>query len=238
MKVLGLIFVLSIVSCAAPLRTSVAPFRPPETLPNNKRVWDLIVAADVIDTPEKSNRIFGTDLAAAGLLPVHLIVANRGTEEFEIDSAQVFGVYGEEFFPAYTLSQAARLVRESSIGTTIATQAAVGSLALAAAGAAAGAGIGHAAGDAGAGAATGAALGGSVGALSGAAAGASDSYIHRFRHELAVQDFGAKNIFAGDVYRGFIYFQRQPYKMLRIKVTNISQRKTEVIEVLVDPRVE
>lgn len=96
---------------------------------------------------------------------------------------------------------------------------------------AAGAGIGAAVGDVGAGAAGGAAVGVSSGALSGAAAGASDSYTHRFRHELAVQDFGAKNIFAGDLYRGFIYFQRQPYTMLRVKVTNISQRKVEVVEI-------
>jgi hypothetical protein len=231
MKLLVLILAFSMISCAAPLSTTVAPFQLPENLPNHKKVWDLIVAADVIDTPEKSNRIFGTDLAAAGLLPVHLIVSNKGNEEFELDSAQVFGVYGEVFFPAYTLSQAAQLVRASSIGTTIAAQTAVGTLALGVAGAAAGAGIGYAAGNAGAGAAAGGAFGGSAGALSGAAAGASDSYTHRFRHELAVQDFGAKNIFAGDLYRGFIYFQRHPYSILRVKVTNLSQRKTEVIEI-------
>jgi hypothetical protein len=88
MKLLVLILALSTISCAGPLRTAVAPFQPPETLANHEKVWDLIVAADVIDTPEKSNRIFGTDLAAAGLLPVHLIVSNKGNEEFELDSAQ------------------------------------------------------------------------------------------------------------------------------------------------------
>jgi hypothetical protein len=218
-------------SCAAPLKTSVAPFRLPETLPNNAKVWDLVVGVDVIDTTDESNRIFGTDLKEAGILPVHLIVSNKGSEEYVVDASQVFGAAGGEYFPAYTLSQAAEVVRESSIGTTIATQAALGALALGIAGAAAGAGIGHAAGDAGAGATAGAAVGVSAGAVRGGAAGSSDSYTHRFRHELAVQDFGAKNIFAGDLYRGFIYFQHQPYTMLRVKVTNISQRKTEVIEI-------
>ena len=122
-------------------------------------------------------------------------------------------------------------MRESSIGTTIAAQAVVGTLALGAAGAVARAGIGYAAGNAAAGAAAGGAFGGSVGAVSGAAAGASDRYTHHFRHELAIQDFGSKNIFVGDLYRGFIYFQRQPYTVLRVKVTNLSQRKTEVIEI-------
>lgn len=230
-QILPLLLFAVTIGCAPPLRTSVAPFRPPESLPNSKKVWDLVVAADVIDTPEKSTRIFGTDLAAAEILPVHLIVSNKGSEEYEVDAAQIFGVSKGEYYPAYNLSQAAQRVRESSIGTTVAAQAAVGALAMAAAGAAAGAGIGHAAGDAGRGAAAGAAIGGGTGALAGAGAGASDSYTHRFRHELAVQDFGAKNIFAGDLYRGFIYFQRQPYSVLRVKVTNISQRRTEVIEI-------
>jgi hypothetical protein len=228
---LSVIFAFIFFPCAAPLKTSVAPFRPPETLPSNAKVWDLIVGVDVIDTTEKSNRIFGTDLPDAGILPVHLIVSNKGSEEYVVDASQVFGVAGGEYFPAYTLGQAAQVVRESSIGTTVATQAAVGALALGIAGAAAGAGIGQAAGDAGAGAGAGAAVGVSAGATRGAAAGSSDSYTHRFRHELAVQDFGAKNIFPGDLYRGFIYFQRQPYTMLRVKVTNISQRKTEIVEI-------
>jgi len=221
------------VGCAAPLRTSVAPFRPPESMPNAKTVGSLVVAADIIDTEDKSKRIFGTNLAAADILPIHLLVSNKGTDEFEIDSSQIFAVSQGEYFPAYTLSQAALRVRESSIGTTVAAQAALGALVLGAAGAAAGAGIGRAAGNTGAGAAAGAAVGSTSGAVAGAAAGASDSYTNRFRHELAVQDFGARNIFPGDLQRGFIYFQRQPYTSLRIKVTNVSQRKAEIIEVLI-----
>jgi outer membrane lipoprotein SlyB len=230
-SVLTLLAILFLSSCAQPLRSSVAPFRPPETLPNARQVGTLVIAADPIDTPQKSTRIFGTDLAAAGILPVHLIVSNKGTQEYEIDAAQIFGVAGGEYFPAYNLDQASRRVRESSIGTTVATQAALGAIALGAAGAAVGAGIGHAAGNAGAGAGAGAAVGATSGALGGAAAGSSDSYTNRFRHELAVQDFGAKNIYGGDLYRGFIYFQAQPYTAIRVKVTNISERKSEVIEI-------
>lgn len=117
---LFLAFALILFSCAAPLKTSVAPFRLPESLPNNAKVWDLTVAVDVIDTPEESNRIFGTDLAAAGLLPMHLIVSNKGREEYAVDASQVFGAANGKYFPAYTLSQAAQLVRDSSIGTTVA----------------------------------------------------------------------------------------------------------------------
>lgn len=222
--------VIYFVGCAPPLRTSIAPFRPPEAFSNAKTVWDLVIAADVLDTPEKSSRVFGTDLASARILPVHLLVSNKGSQEFEIDAAQIFGIAGEEFFPAYTLTQAAVRVRESSIGTTVATQAALGALALGAAGAAVGAGAGRAAGNTARGAAAGAAIGAGTGAAAGAAAGASDSYTNTFRHELAVQDFGSRNIFAGDLHRGFIYFERQLYTAIRIKITNVSRRETQVIE--------
>ena len=227
---LAVLFVF-LAGCAAPLKTSVAPFRAPEALPNAKTAWDLVIAADAIDTPEKSARVFGTDLGEAGILPVHLIVSNKGSQEYEINAAQIFAVSQGEYYPAFNLSQAAQRVRESSIGTTVAAQAAVGALVLAVAGAAVGAGVGHAAGDAGKGAAAGAAIGGGAGALLGAAAGASDSYTHQFRHELAVQDFGARNIFGEDLHQGFIYFQWQPYTLLRVKVTNITERKTQVLEI-------
>ncbi|MBI3325183.1 MAG: hypothetical protein HYZ81_00560 [Nitrospinae bacterium] len=216
--------------CAAPLRTSVAPFYSPELLPNAQTVWQLVIAADVLDTPEKSERVFGTDLAAADVLPVQLIVKNRGSQEYEIDAAQIYGVFSRECYPAFNLAQAAQRIRESSIGTTVATQAALGALAGAAAGAAIGAAAGGAVGDAGRGAASGAAIGGAVGATSGAAVGASDSHTQRFRHELAVQDFGDRVIFPGDLKQGFLYLKYAPYTALRLKVMNITERKTQEVE--------
>lgn len=222
-------FILS--GCAAPLRTSVAPFRPPERLANAQRLWDLVVAADVLDTPEKSSRVFGTDLAAADIFPVHLVVENKGSKEYEVDAAQIFGVAGDEYYPAFNLTQAAKRVRESSIGTTVVGHAVLGALAGAAAGAAIGAGAGSISGNAGGGAAAGAAIGGAVGGTSGAIEGASDSYTHQFKHELATQDFGDRVIFANDLQQGFIYLQVQPYTRLRVKVTNITERKTQVVEI-------
>lgn len=221
---------LAVLGCAAPLRTSVAPFRAPAQLPNATQVWSLIIAADPLDTPERSSRVFGTDLGAADILALQLVVENRGSEEYEIDAAQIFGIAGSEYYPAYNLSQAAQRVRESSIGSTVAAQAVLGALAGAAAGAAIGAAAGAAAGNTGRGAASGAAIGTAVGGTAGATEGASDRYTHQFRHELAAQDFGDRVIFRGDLHQGFIYFQRQPYRALRVKVTNVTARETRVVE--------
>jgi hypothetical protein len=200
-------------------------------LPNAQRVAGLLVAADVLDTPEKSSRVFGTDLATADILPIQLIVENQGLDEFEIDASQIFGVSVLEYFPAFNLSQAAQRVRESSIGTTVAGQAVLGAIAGAAAGAAIGAAVGGSGGNAGAGAATGAAIGSATGLASGAASGASDRYTHQFRHELAAQDFGQRVVYRGDLHQGFIYLQRQPYSALRVKIANISQRTAQVLEI-------
>jgi hypothetical protein len=46
-----------------------------------------------------------------------------------------------------------------------------------------------------------------------------------------VQDFGDRVIFGGDLQRGFLYFQVQPYTMLRVKVTNITARQPQIVEI-------
>lgn len=223
--------ILFLVGCtAAPLRTSVAPFHLPNQIPHEK-IWQLTIGAEVLDTQEKSKNVFGTDLSVANILPVHLIVENTGSEEYEIDASQFFAVANDMYYPAFNLDQAAKLVRESSIGTTVAGQAILGAIAGTVAGAAVGAAAGSVAGDTGTGAGYGAAIGGSLGGVSGAVEGTSDRYTYQFRHELAVQDFGDRVIFSGDLQRGFIYFQVQPYTKLRVKVTNITKRKTQVIEI-------
>lgn len=223
--ILALGFLLIGAGCAAPLRTTVAPFRPPESYPSSTQIEGLVLAVDPVDTEEHSTRIFGTDLRSAEILPLHLIVRNTGSHEFEINAAQIFGITtGGEFAGAYTLQQASQQVRESSIGTTAATGLAVGALA----GAAAGAAIGAAAGG-GEGAATGAAVGGAVGGVGGVAEGTSDTITHRFKRELAAHDFGDRVIAPGNIEHGFVYLKWQPYTSIRIKVFDITTNKVHEI---------
>lgn len=212
--------------CAAPLRTTVAPFRTPESYPSSTQIEGLVLAIDPVDTEEHSTRIFGTDLRTADVLPLHLIVRNAWTHEFEINAAQIFGITtGGEFAGAYTLHQASQRVRESSIGTTAATGLAVGALA----GAAAGAAIGAAAGG-GEGAATGAAVGGAVGGVGGVAEGTSDAITQRFKRELAAQDLGDRVVAPGNIEHGFVYLTWQPYTSVRIKVFDITTNKVHEVQ--------
>jgi len=224
-----LVLILSTWSCSAPLKTSVAPIRIPSSYPSYVQWEGLELAIDPIDTPEKSQALFGTDVWDATLLPLHLIIRNTGTHEFEIASAQIFGVTASgELANAYTLQQATDRVRESSIGTTAATGLVLGSLA----GAAAGAAIGGAVGG-GRGAGTGAAIGGTAGGVAGTAEGTSDTISHRFRRELAAQDFGDRVVRPGHIEHGFLYMKWAQYNTVRLLVFDITSNKRQELTISV-----
>ena len=223
----ALLITFILAGCAAPLKTDTVSFTAPSSYQNKQEIDGLQIAVVPIDSLEKSKEIFGTDLKAANILPVHLIVQNSGTKEFEINHLQIFGVTTDgKYTVAYTLNKTAEHVRKSSIGTTAVTEAVAGTLAGAAIGAGIGAGVGVAAGDASTGAATGAIIGGTTGAAVGTSEGLSDSYTVKFKQELANLAFEDKVIFPGDIQQGFIYLKWEPYNKIRMKVLNITDNKT------------
>ncbi len=137
------IFICILAGCASPLNTDTVSFLVPSSHENHKNIEGLHVAVVPVDTKEKSDETFGTDLKAAGILPIHLIVQNDGTKEFEINHEQIFGVANDVYTVAYTLNKAANHVRSSSIGTTAVAGAITGMVAGAAIGAGIGAGVGQ-----------------------------------------------------------------------------------------------
>ncbi|WP_244859932.1 hypothetical protein [Nitrosococcus oceani] len=209
------------------MNTDTVSFKSPAHYANHQQIDGLDIAMIPIDSPDRSKAIFGTDLKTANILPVHLIVENKGTKEFEINAQQIFGVVANgEMTAAYSLGKSAQHVRRSSIGTTAVTGAVVGAVAGAAVGAGLGAAIGHAAGDSGGGAGAGAAIGGATGAATGAGAGLSDAITIQFKKELASLAFEDRVIYPGDIQQGFIYLKWNPYQKIRVKVFDITDNKT------------
>jgi hypothetical protein len=214
-------FILS--GCAAPLRTDTVSFNSPSAYQNKQEIDGLQIAVVPIDSLERSKEFFGTDLKAADILPVHLIVQNSGEKEFEINHQQIFGVTPDgKYTVAYSLNKTAEHVRRSSIGSTAVAGAVAGTLAGAAIGAGIGAGVGYAGGDVSQGAATGAIIGGASGAAVGTAEGLSDSFTVKFKQELANLAFEDRVIFPGDIQQGFIYLKWSSYNKIRVKVLNIT----------------
>jgi hypothetical protein len=219
------IFICILAGCASPLNTDTVSFLVPSSHENHKNIEGLHIAVVPVDTKEKSDETFGTDLKAAGILPIHLIVQNDGTKEFEINHEQIFGVANDVYTVAYTLNKAANHVRSSSIGTTAVAGAITGMVAGAAIGAGIGAGVGSTSDDTSQGAASGAIIGGTVGTASGVGAGLSDSFTAQFKRELANLAFEDRVIYPGDIQQGFIYLKWNPYNKIRVKVFDITENK-------------
>jgi len=196
------IIVALVASCAAPLKTDTVSFLPPSTYPNAKTLNGLEIAIHPVADETECRRVFGTDLKVARLLPIQIIVHNKGSNEYEIDSDQVFGI-------------------EPSGAMTVAY-----SFAGAAVGAAVGAGVGYAAGDTERGATSGAAIGGATGATAGAAAGLSDQWTAQFKQELAELAWGDRVIYPGDIAQGFVYLKWKPYCRIRIKLFNVTTNRS------------
>lgn len=212
--------------CAAPLKVKTVCFMPPTSYTNHQNVDELEIAVEPVYLKDKSEEIFGTDLRVADILPVHIIVQNNGTKEYEINHQQIFGIAeNQEYTMAYPLSKAAELVRQSSIGTTAVSGAVAGALVGAAVGAGMGAGIGHASGNTSLGAESGAIMGSTAGAVSGAGAGLSDSFTAKFRLELSNLAFEDRVIYPSDIQQGFIYLAWKPYNKIRVKVLDITDNK-------------
>jgi hypothetical protein len=92
------------------------------------------------------------------------------------------------------------------------------------------------------GAGTGAAVGGVVGGTTGGAEGASDSITHRFRRELAAQDFGDRVVRPGHIEHGFLYMKWAPYQSVRVLLFDITTNRREELNIPISiarpPKVE
>ena len=207
----------------ATFKANVTSFRSPADYPNHVNLSGLIIACEVLNTPEASKRQFNVDLNAIGVLPVRLIVKNDSQSEIEIDRSQIFGILSDgSMYNTYALHQSIDRIRSSEIGKGMAAGAVAGTVVLGAAGA----GIGAATGGDSNSAGTGAAIGGTAGALGGAAAGADSiaEYIHK---EMWYLDWGDKAVYPGYLLNGFIFLPKAEYQRIEIGVFNISKSKME-----------
>lgn len=217
-------------SCASPLHVEDVAFRTPNSYSNYKTIDGLDIAINPITSKSRLKEFFGTDLKEAGILPVQLIVENKGGNEIEINYRQVFAISNDNTYRvAQTLSTTAKNARKSSIGQTAATGAVTGALVGTAVGAGIGAGVGSAYDEIGEGAKSGAIVGGTTGAATGMGQGLSDSITMKFKKQLAKHAFGDRVIYPGDIRQGFIYFRWIPYKKIRIKLFNITENKNKEI---------
>ena len=221
------IFNFFIVGCAT-IEVKPAAFKAPLQYQNHYEHNGFTVAFVPILDEQSSREQFNVDFVRTSVIPVRVIIQNRGNREILLDAKQVFGVTPEgDFYQSYDLDQSTRIIRRSEIGTSMATGAAVGALAGAAIGAGIGAGIGHASGgsgDVGRGAGAGAIIGGTAGGLGGAAAGV-DAIEQQVRREMRRADWGAQVVYPGEMKTGYIFLPKADFNEIAFNLYDLIDRQ-------------
>ena len=210
------------------LEVKPAAFRPPSQYQYHFETGGVAVAFVPVLDETSSREQFNVDFAGSPVIPVRVIIQNKGNREILLDAKQVFGVTADgDFYQSYDLNQSTRIVRRSEIGTGMATGAAVGALAGAAIGAGLGAGAGYASGgrgDTGRGAGAGAIIGGTAGAAAGAAGGA-DAIEQQIRREMRRADWGSQVVYPGEMKTGYIFLPRAEFKEIAFNLYDLMDRK-------------
>jgi len=203
-----LIVMFASVSCATHKSQEVS-FKPPAAYAGMQRVSGAQVAAEAYADKSSAKDVFGFDILGAGLLPVQVVIDNRGVHGLLIVPSQTFLVdeAGNYWNLLDNRTAYDRLETSSEYGE-IAHGAVKPSLFGAAGGAIIGAAIGIVSGEnVGTAAMKGAALGGAGGAvIGGIQAGNSGDAGRRISRDLANKQLENRTILPSTLGRGFLFF--------------------------------
>ncbi|MCD6093202.1 MAG: hypothetical protein J7J51_00155 [Candidatus Omnitrophica bacterium] len=214
-------FLASIISGCATFQDRVTPIRPPSDYYTRTDVGGVVIAAEVLSTPEQSRAQFNVDLGKIGILPIKLIVKNNSEQTVQIDRSQIFGVRNDgSMYNAYALHQSVERIRASETTKGAVKGAGTGAVVGAVAGATLGAVSGGDSREVGRMAGVGAAMGTFMGAALGGDSIAS--YIPEKMHYL---DWGRRTIRPGYLISGFIFLPRADYVELRLAILNTAEDK-------------
>lgn len=200
---------LSLLGACTSYKSQEVPFRPPTAYAGMQTVDGAQVAAEAYAEPKRAEDVFGFDIRKAGLLPVQVVIDNRGSSTLEVVPGQTFlidaaGNYWNllDRHTAYERvegsSEYARIAKGS--GRTALLGAAGGAVLGAAIGILTGKSVGEALGK---GAAAGAAGGALLGGVGSATSGEEPRQISR---DLANKNLENRAIKPGILGRGFLFY--------------------------------
>ncbi len=221
-------------ACATAYVEKPLPFRMPESYPNAQEFGGATIAAKAYPDVKEAQENFGFNVIDAGLLPVEIIIDNKGVHPLEINGSQTFlEDKGGNLWPV--LSQDLAYDRATKYAQTKETfnSAAQSGFFGAAAGAAIGLAIGilsgHDIGNAiGKGAVVGAVGGGLVGGANAYSAGDAR---HAIVEDLRQKSLQQRSVSAGTLGYGFMFFpaEAKTAKALRVQVIERDTGKTHVL---------
>ncbi len=200
--------VITLPSCTN-YKSREVSFRPPSAYPGMQVVAGAQIAAADYADKSAARDAFGFDIRGTGILPVQVILDNRGTHPLAIVPEQTFLVDSEgNLWNLLDRRTAYERVESSTESGRIASGAGKRSLLGAAGGAIVGAALGVLTGEnVGTSLAKGAAVGGAGGAVyGGVEAGTSADAERQIAHDLASKELENRTIQPGSLARGFLFF--------------------------------
>ncbi len=154
----------------------VAPISLPENSPNSVQAGGALMTANAFVDPKRAKEYFGFDIRGAGVMPVQVVIDNKGASTITIDPSQTFLIDAKgQAWPLLSQKEAYRRIEEKVKVGEIAKGTGKPALLAGSAGALLGFAIGIVSGhDVGKNVARGAAIGATAGALTGGAKTAAE----------------------------------------------------------------
>ncbi|MCX7634434.1 MAG: glycine zipper family protein [Syntrophales bacterium] len=228
-----LLFVFSLVQACATYEPTVVPFKLPSAYPNATEVAGAVVAAYAYTDAAETEKAFGFDMIAAGIIPVKVIFDNKGSHPLDIVAAQTFLADVEgNLWPVLDEKMAYdRIQKKTQFGKVAPEAAKYGGLA-GIAGGVIGAAIGIVSGqNVGDAVMKGAAIGAATGITMGGTKGLSDRDVQeRIRSDLEKRSLENRSVKPGELAHGFVFFpgeSKKPVEMrLRLKEADTGKAYT------------
>jgi uncharacterized protein YcfJ len=233
-QIIAMSVLVTFTSCASSYVAKPLPFKMPSAYPNAQEAGGAVIGARAYTDVKEAKENFGFDIISAGMLPVEIVIDNKGPHPLEINGAQTFLEDRQNnLWPVLNRNLAYdRATKYAQTKEAFSEGAHTGFLG-AAAGAVIGAAIGILSGQnvaetAGKGAAAGGA-GGAV--LGGANAYNADDARHAIVDDLQSKSLPTKSIEPNVLAYGFIFFpgEAKTAKTLRLQVIEKDTGKSFVL---------
>ena len=203
-------------------KTQFTGFRPPDQYVNRQVVNGIDVGGEAYAGKDAAEDAFGFDIKGAGILPVQLVMNNRGGSGVEIVANQTFLVddNGRYWTLIPTGIAIERLEQSTQLASFFGKGAGKGALLGAAAGSVIGAALGIVSGsNVGSAAGKGAALGAAGGAVfGGVKEGTSKDREYRITDDLRAKSLEGRDIPPGHLANGFLFFPGEAESAKELKL--------------------
>ena len=226
------IFALS--GCTA-YKSQYVSFRPPAAYPNNKVVDGVSFGAEAFADPEQAQNAFGFDIKGAGLLPVQVVIDNRGGMSLEIMQAQTYLVDDANgYWNVVPNAVAVSRLENSTQLAAVGEGAVKGGLLGAAGGALVGTAVGLASGsNVGTAAGAGAAIGGAGGAvIGGAHGGTSSERVRTIINDVRAKGLEGKVVPPESLANGFLFFPSEATTARELRL-QYRERESGIVQTII-----